>query len=124
MPWHKKPAPPVLSPSLDVTVNMQNSANDKQPVTVLIVQPVDQKDFVTANYGSLTQNALDQNVSRYIFVPDQMGQKVTIDVNDAPIAIYFILKRQPVSGWKYYIDKPRGKKLSFTIDRYDIKMGQ
>ncbi|WHN66603.1 type VI secretion system lipoprotein IglE [Cysteiniphilum sp. QT6929] len=114
IPWYH-------STTMTVKVDMSKDANDKQPITMLISQPADQKNFVTADYATISQSALDQGVTRYVFMPDQGAQKISLDVSDTPVAIYFILKHQPVSGWKYYIEKPQGESVSFTINQFSVK---
>ncbi len=102
---------------------MTAAQNDKSPITILVVQPVDQKVFLTESYASLSQKSLDAGVNRFILLQEDRSytQTFNIELDDSPAAIYFIMKRQPVSSWKYLVDKPQGEDLTFQLNGYNVK---
>ena len=108
MPWH-------TSDDINISVKFDQDANDGHSVTMLIVQPEKQDKFVIANYSSISQDALNEGCYRYVFLPKNGNEKVSLNVTATPLAIYFILKHQPVSGWKYYVEAPQGTKMNFTV---------
>ncbi|WP_119343075.1 type VI secretion system lipoprotein IglE [Facilibium subflavum] len=112
IPWYH-------STTISVKVNVSDK-HKESAVTMIVMQPAAQKDFVAASYTSVAQQSLDKGVRRYVFLSGQ-DNKISMTVSDAPLAIYFILQRQPVSGWKYLIENPRGQSLDFTVDGNSVK---
>lgn len=116
MPWHH-------STTLDISLNFDPDANNNHALTMLIVQPVEQKDFVPESYESIAQKSLDKGVQRFVFLKGEKEQNMTLTIDDVPLAIYFILQHQPISGWKYLIAKPQGRKLSFSVGKDNVTQG-
>ncbi|WP_108651625.1 type VI secretion system lipoprotein IglE [Dongshaea marina] len=114
MPWVNKD-------SFRVELSVDHEANSGTPITMIIEQPADQKSFVTETYTSLSQHALDKGVQRYVISPKLGTRLLSINVEDSPLAVYFIFKRQPISGWKYYIKKPKGDSLILSINKSSAK---
>ena len=106
------------SPEDLLVINLSRAKSDKtkEPLTIIIVQPAEQKSFVAANYASVIQQSLDKGVKRYVMLGDQKSDKIIIAADKTPLAIYFILKEQPTSNWKYLIDAPQGSIQLFTIN--------
>lgn len=116
MPWHH-------STTLNINVQFDKDANDSHATTMLVIQPVEQKDFVTESYDSIAQKSLDKGVQRFVFLKNGKEQNLKLNVDNVPLAVYFILQHQPVSGWKYLIAKPQGNKLSFIVGKDHVTQG-
>jgi len=114
MPWYH---------STTMKINLERVAKDKShdPVTVIVMQPVEQKEFVTANYSTVAQSALNKGTQRYVLLGNQDSESISMTVEDAPLAIYFIMKNQPISNWKYLVESPQGASESFSISQYEVK---
>ncbi len=76
------------------------------------------------SYASLSQEALDKNMTRYVYLAKSEDHHLVLPVSDTPLAIYFILDHQPVSGWNYLINSPQGAVQSFTVNTSNVTRTQ
>ncbi|WP_299008937.1 type VI secretion system lipoprotein IglE [uncultured Shewanella sp.] len=90
------------------------------PITVIIQQPVEQNDFVGATYSTVMQQALNKGVTRYVMLATQKQHTIVMPVTQTPLAVYFIMKHQPVSNWKFLIDEPQASSQFFTINKNSV----
>ncbi|MCL9781016.1 hypothetical protein M9194_06205 [Vibrio sp. S4M6] len=116
----------VVAPTntLNINIQMEKTSNQGHAITVLIEQPADMQSFVGQSYASLSQEALNKNISRYVYLPKSENHHLVLPVSDTPLAIYFILDHQPVSGWNYLINSPQGAVQSFTVNTSNVTRTQ
>ena len=108
-------------PSELVSISLtRNDASSAEPITVIIQQPVEQNNFVGATYSTVMQQALDNGVTRYVMLGTQKQHNIVMSVTQTPLAVYFIMKHQPVSNWKFLIDEPQASSQFFTINKNSI----
>lgn len=109
------------TPSELVSISLtRNDASSAEPITVIIQQPVEQNNFVGATYSTVMQQALDKGVTRYVLLAEQKQHTIIMPVTQTPLAVYFIMKHQPISNWKFLIDEPQASSQFFTINKNSI----
>lgn len=106
---------------LSIDIYTQNQTNQGMPITILITQPVNSEKFIKASYADLSQQALKDEMKLYVIQPNQLKTNLKVKVGETPLAVYFIMEQTPNSRWKYLIEDPQGKHLSFNFSQNRIE---
>ncbi|CAH0538622.1 type VI secretion system lipoprotein IglE [Vibrio marisflavi] len=122
--WFSSGKPIAPTNTLNINIQMEKTSNLGHAITVLIQQPTNMDAFVGQSYASLSQEALDKNMTRYVYLAKSEDHHLVLPVSDTPLAIYFILDHQPVSGWNYLINSPQGAVQSFTVNTSNVTRTQ
>jgi hypothetical protein len=109
-----------VSSKFTIAARMDENANDNEPITVLVEQPALKEDFNTIDYNSLVQKSLSDEIQLYSLDPRQGYVTISQEVDDTPLAVYFIMKKPPTSTWKFYVEHPLKDDLNISIDDSDI----
>lgn len=105
---------------LTLSLKRSDTVESTTPLTIIIMQPAEQKSFVAANYSTVIQQSLDKGVKRYVMLANEKEDTIVLPVTQTPLAIYFIMEHQPTSNWKYYIAEPQGENQLFTINQDSV----
>ena len=106
---------------LSIDIYTQNQTNQGMPITILVAQPVNSEKFIKASYADLSQQALKDEMKLYVIQPNKLKANLKITVSETPLAVYFIMEHTPNSRWKYFIEDPQGKHLSFNFSQNRIE---